>query len=195
MRLFLSVLICTTLSALWVSNTLHGQDQSLRISLADMSQDISLMDRQIRALKLEIEALKGNQAIFESKGSIRNLETRITQLEASMRNFKNAYMSQEKELSQKVLAQVATQMDAYIETLNTSLSVLYKPLDSISKVFSNDYPKTGLSYEVQPGDTLSQIAAKFGSKVHYIQNANSIKDPSRDLRIGDTIFIPITEDN
>ena len=195
MRLLLFVLICATLNALWGSNTLHGQDQSLRISLADMSQDLSLMDRQIRALKLEIEALKENRAIFESKGSIRNLEARFTQLEVSMRNFKNAYTLQEKQLSQKVLAQVATQMDAYIETLNASLLVRDKPVASTPKVFSDDYPKTGLSYEVQSGDTLSQIAAKFGSKVHYIQNANSIKDPSRDLRIGDTIFIPITEDN
>ena len=59
--------------------------------------------------------------------------------------------------------------------------------------FSDDYPKTGLSYEVQPGDTLSQIALKFGSTVRFIQDANQIKDPARDLRIGDTIFIPLKE--
>ena len=86
-------------------------------------------------------------------------------------------------------------MDAYLDKLNASLSGTKIKASAPPEVFSDDYPKTGLSYQVQAGDTLSQIAAKFGSRVQYIQNANLIKDPSRDLRIGDTIFIPITEDN
>jgi LysM repeat protein len=195
MRLILFAFIGMTLNCFFGSIAVHSQDQSLRVSMADMTQDLSLMDRQLRALKLEIEALKENQKIFEARSSIQDIEGRITRLETSLLNFKNAYTAQEKQLSQKVLAQVAAQMDAYIETLNASLSVRDKPVASTPKVFSDDYPKTGLSYEVQSGDTLSQIAAKFGSRVQYIQNANSIKDPSRDLRIGDTIFIPITEDN
>jgi LysM repeat protein len=167
--------------------------------MADMTQDLSLMDRQLRALKLEIEALKENQKIFEARSSIQDIEGRIARLEASLLNFKKNYIDQESErearLSKKVLDKVASQMDAYLDKLNASLSGAKTKASAPPKVFSDDYPKTGLSYEVQSGDTLSQIAAKFGSRVQYIQDANSIKDPSRDLQIGDTIFIPITEDN
>ncbi len=63
-----------------------------------------------------------------------------------------------------------------------------------NQVFSDNYPKSGLSYEVQSGDTLSQIAVQFGSSVEYIQNANQINDPARDLLVGDIIFIPLTEE-
>ena len=64
----------------------------------------------------------------------------------------------------------------------------------VKEVFSDNYPKSGVSYEVQSGDTLSQIAVQFGSSVEYIQNANQINDPARDLLVGDIIFIPLTEE-
>ena len=62
------------------------------------------------------------------------------------------------------------------------------------EVFPHNYPSSGVSYEVQPGDTLSHIAVKFGSSVESIQNANKINDPARDVRVGDIIFIPLTEE-
>jgi LysM repeat protein len=59
--------------------------------------------------------------------------------------------------------------------------------------FSSDYPKTGITYTVRSGDTLSAIARKHGSTIKHIQNANKIVNPSRDLKVGETIFIPISQ--
>ena len=55
--------------------------------------------------------------------------------------------------------------------------------------FSDDFPKEGVKYTVQKGETLAQIAKKTGSKVQDIINANKISDPSRILA-GQTLFIP-----
>ena len=55
--------------------------------------------------------------------------------------------------------------------------------------FTEDYPKEGVSYTVQKGDTLSNIAHKTGAKMQDIINANKIADPTR-LQVGQTLFIP-----
>ena len=96
--------------------------------------------------------------------------------------------------------------DTIIDELNQQMAVLMKkveaaihsvanaqPKTSILTKFSDDYPKTGVSYTVKPGDTLSAIARAHGSSTKHIQNANKIVNPSRDLQIGQTIFIPMPQ--
>ena len=86
-------------------------------------------------------------------------------------------------------------MNVYVSNIISQLGLKNnsEKKSEVKEVFTDNYPKSGVSYEVQSGDTLSQIAVQFGSKVEYIQNANQINDPARDLRVGDIIFIPLTE--
>ena len=58
----LSILLCFIFSSFCFSGNLRAQNQEARALVADLSQDIALMDRQIRSLSLEIEILKDNQA-------------------------------------------------------------------------------------------------------------------------------------
>jgi LysM repeat protein len=55
--------------------------------------------------------------------------------------------------------------------------------------FTEDYPKQGTTYTVEPGDTLASIAQRLGSSVRDIQNANKIADP-KTLQVGQVIFVP-----
>jgi len=43
---------------------------------------------------------------------------------------------------------------------------------------------------VERGDTISGLAQRYQSRVDWIRNANQIADPSRELRVGQKIFIP-----
>jgi LysM repeat protein len=55
--------------------------------------------------------------------------------------------------------------------------------------FSADFPKEGVNYTVQPGDTLALIAKKTHSRISDIVNANKLSDPSR-IQAGQELFIP-----
>ena len=90
----------------------------------------------------------------------------------------------------ETLQQVAGQMEKLAKQTNAAL-------DSIAKgagkggggVFTEDYPKEGVSYTVQKGDTLATIAKKTGARQQDIINANRLADPSR-ITVGQTLFIP-----
>mgnify|MGYP002047534919 FL=1 len=192
----LSLLLCFIFSSAFVSGNLSAQNKEARALVADLSQDIALMDRQVRGLKLDIEILKENQAETNKQSSIRALEIKLNQMSNDLNALKTAISAQEKRIKQAVLDEVAKQMNTYVSQINTQIGFTENQASNgdVKKVFSDTYPKSGVSYEVQSGDTLSQIAVQFGSKVEYIQNANQINDPARDLRVGDIIFIPLTED-
>ena len=191
-----SLLLCFIFGSVCLSGNLSAQNQEARALVADLSQDIALMDRQIRGLKLDIEILKDNQAETLNKSSVRALELKLNQMSNDLNILKKAVSAQEKRIKQAILNEVAEQMDAYVSQINSQIAFTESQVKSadVKKVFSDSYPKSGVSYEVQSGDTLSQIAAQYGSKVQYIQDANQINDPARDLRVGDIIFIPLTED-
>ncbi|MDW8102071.1 MAG: LysM peptidoglycan-binding domain-containing protein [Anaerolineae bacterium] len=59
--------------------------------------------------------------------------------------------------------------------------------------FTPTFTPTPIIYVVQPGDTLSGIAAKFGVSIRIIQEANAITDPKA-LQAGQTLIIPQGEE-
>jgi LysM repeat protein len=194
MRLFNLAFIASVLLFSVLSNALYSQNQDLRTSVADLTQDFSALDRQVRSIQFEFELLKENQNSEPTDKAIRLLNAKILKVENELKNLRIEMAQRDRALGEQLLSKVTARLDEYFKSLNQSMGAS-QMAESVSQPleFSDDYPKTGLSYEVQPGDTLSQIALKFGSTVRFIQDANQIKDPARDLRVGDTIFIPLKE--
>jgi LysM repeat protein len=194
MRLFNLAFIASVLLFSVLSNALYSQNQDLRTSVADLTQDFSALDRQVRSIQFELELLKENQNSEPTDKAIRLLNAKILKVENELKNLRIEMAQRDRALGEQLLSKVTARLDEYFKSLNQSMGAS-QMAESVSQPleFSDDYPKTGLSYEVQPGDTLSQIALKFGSTVRFIQDANQIKDPARDLRVGDTIFIPLKE--
>ena len=75
---------------------------------------------------------------------------------------------------------------------NTAIDSLAKGMatrPTVQTIFTEDFPKEGVSYTVQKGDSLALIAKKTGAKAQDIVNANKIADPSH-IQVGQTLFIP-----
>ena len=119
----LSLLLCFIFSSAFVSGNLSAQNKEARALVADLSQDIALMDRQVRGLKLDIEILKENQAETNKQSSIRALEIKLNQMSNDLNALKTAISAQEKRIKQAVLDEVAKQMNVYVSNINSQLGL------------------------------------------------------------------------
>lgn len=188
------------------TNLCGAQDLGTRSTLANLSQDIALLDREFRSLKLQVQLMREQEAASGNESKMQTLDSKLKRLEGEVRALRGALSEQETAIKAAVLLEVSKAMEGYFAEIKGLLMDSAKNQSTVSRgaqpkqvselkaEFSENFPKSGISYEVQPGDTLSQIALKFGSKVAFIQDANQIVNPARDLRVGDVIFIPLTED-
>lgn len=160
-----------------------------------MQEDIRVLDERTRNLQLQVEQVtRENRELKESIQDMKDLTASVVtlaQLNNAVAEATRGYQAGDREMLLKVTRQVeqlAKQTQSAIDSLAAGIS--QRPSGGKPMVnFSEDYPKTGVTYTVQPGDTLSSMATRFNSSVRDIQNANKISDP-KGLQVGQTLFIP-----
>jgi LysM repeat protein len=179
--------------------TINGQAgyQGLnpQYQIANIEEDIRVLDERTRSLSLQIEQLTRENAELREKmdrvdGLTKSVAT-VAELNRAVAEATRGYQAGDREMLLKVTKQVeqlAKQTQAAIDSLAEGVAT--RPAGSKPKVnFTEDYPKNGIMYTVQSGDTLSSIASRFESTIGWIRNANKISEP-RDLQVGQTLFIP-----
>lgn len=191
-----------SVGALLVCLPLHGQSDKLRVTVANLSQDVSQMSQQVKTLRLEIEQMHRENKKLRSQlaaaTSDRKTEVQITSLSSAIDAVRREYKAADAAQKEQIMGEVNRQMQALAKETEGAIKTIADAVGSEPQVetpvhFSSDYPKTGITYTVRSGDTLSKIAREHGSNIKHIQNANKIVNPARDLQVGQTIFIPIAQ--
>jgi LysM repeat protein len=161
--------------------------QDLNSVIAGLREDIRILDERTRQLTVEVEQLKRENSGLRAQGDA-NYVT-MAQMTAALADLERALRAGDRELAVQIskdMERLAKQTNAALDALtkgaarNTAPAVQFTPLPANTP---------GTTYEVQPGDTLASIAARFNSSVKDIQNANKIADPTK-LQVGQTLFIP-----
>jgi LysM repeat protein len=181
-----------------------AQSDHLRVTVANLSQDVSLLTQHLKTIRLEMEELHRENARLRAQiaaaSSNRDTEAQITHLSDAIGALRREYRAADETSKQQIIAEVSRQINALAKETQGAINAVAQAVDSQPQIgtgtpvhFSDDYPKSGKPYVVRSGDTLSGIARKHGSTIKHIQNANKILNPSRDLKVGETIFIPIAQ--
>ena len=168
-----------------------------KILLANLKQDIELVNREVTGLRSEVEMLRREnaqlrisveQASREKSNKredriVLELQNRLQALELAFNQSERARGSTQKELNQK-FQQIIEQMNRGFDQVSKSTNPTPQ-----TPTFSNDYPKNGFVHVVEKGETVSSIAQKYKSKVSWIIDANQISDPTK-VFVGRELFVP-----
>lgn len=195
----IKVVLCSTalVFAAFGANTLCAQSsQPLSTELANLSEDVRGLKQRVNELQLRIEQLEHDNG--ELRGKAANNFVTLTQLNEAVADLNRSIKSATASTKQETLQQVAVQMEKLANQMNAALESVAaarstRPATTAhtapATTFSDDYPKEGVNYAVQKGDTLAIIARKTGGKPQDIVNANKLSDPSK-IQVGQTLFIP-----
>tara|TARA_B100000989_G_scaffold277209_1_gene237991 strand:- start:3048 stop:3653 length:606 start_codon:yes stop_codon:yes gene_type:complete len=199
-KFFIRALLNFTIVILLIS-PVAAQD-SLRVTVANLSQDVNLLEQSLKTMRLEIEELRREntsmRAQVASASSKSDTSVQISNLSVAIETLRREYGLADAQQKQQILAELNRQVSALAKETQSAINSIAKvtfnqPQVSTPVYFSDDFPKTGKTYVVRSGDTLSKIARDHGSTIKNIQNANKIVNPSKDLQVGETIFIPISQ--
>lgn len=164
---------------------------SAAFELASLREDVRLLSQRLGELALRVEQLERDNNDLRTKSS----ETYVTlaQLNQAIADAERTMQAALRDQKHETLQQVSAQLEKLANETQAAINALAKGAATRPAVstpaFTEDYPKEGVSYTVQKGDTLSSIAHKNGAKMQDIINANKIADPTR-LQVGQTLFLP-----
>ncbi len=164
-----------------------------QIETANLREDVRGLSQRVGELMLRVEQLERENAELrqrtsnatQSYATVADLNQAVSELNRTIRTAAATAKSE-------TLQQVSGQMEKLAQQTNAALDSLSKAQatrPAVATTFSESYPKEGVSYTVQKGDSLAVIARKTGAKAQDIVNANKISDPSR-IVVGQTLFIP-----
>lgn len=194
--------LCALVSSCLLAPPATAQTDNLRVTVANLSQDVSILTQHLKTIRLEMEELHRENARLRAQvaSASNNSQTQaqITNLSGAIETLRREYKAADEAQKRQIIAEVTRQINALAKETQAAINTIADAVGSEPQVettvhFSEDYPKTGKPYVVRSGDTLSKIARDHGSTIKHIQNANKIVNPARDLRVGETIFIPIAQ--
>ncbi len=186
-------------------SVVHAQTNGLAVKVANNTEDLRIVNETIRSLRLEVEDIRRENArlhererAFETR--IENSLDRLATVEEVNHAIAEARKSLEErderlkmEIIEKVTKQVADFAESVAETLAQLSGTSLLSERDIRTSFPRNFPEDGGdTHVVQSGESLSAIAAKYGSTVDWIQNANGIPDASL-VRAGRKLYIPMEQ--
>ena len=179
--------------------SVFGFGQSERIMMANLKQDLELINREVKGLRSEVELLRRENAQLrvaleqvsqspkanQETGLVLEIQNRMQVLELALKQSKRARESMQDGVNQK-FRQIIEQMNLGFEQVTSQNKQKNVPNPPS---FSTDYPKNGFVHKVEKGETVSSIAQKYQSKVSWIIDANQIPDPTK-VFVGRELFVP-----
>ena len=167
--------------------------QTSPIEIANLREDVRGLTQRVCELTLKLEQLERENADLRQRaGAADKSNATLAQVNEAVNEANRALRSAIATAKNETLQQVAMQIKELAKQTNAALDSVAKAQatrPAVQTNFSEEYPKDGINYTVQKGDTLAVVAKKTGAKQQDIVNANKLSDPSR-ITVGQTLFIP-----
>jgi len=181
-------LLAVLFTPVWAQQS-YSTDNT-RVELASLRQDVMLLTQRVGELTMTVEQLnRDNNAL---QGKLGQSFATVEQVNAAVAEMNRSLQGALADQKRETLAQVSGQMERLARQTQAAIDAVAKnqaTRPAVQTSFTEEFPKEGINYTVQPGDTLAVIARKNNAKLKDIINANKIADQSK-IMVGQTLFIP-----
>ncbi len=186
-------------AALFAPATFYAQAaMSPAQELANMREEFRLLQQTLGNLVIRVEQLEeANTRLAQSSAGAEKNHATLTQLNTAIADLSRDIKVASAATKSEVLVTVGTQMENLARQTNAALDSVTRarpapapaPTPAAPLVFTDNFPKEGITYTVAAGDTVSRIAQTTGAKVADIVNANKLADPTK-IQVGQVLFVP-----
>lgn len=163
---------------------LNAQTQPVQVKLANLEQDVRLLQQQVGALRIDMESIQreNNQlraALADKSNSQRSQYVTLTQINSILADLRSEINNSNAKQREVLITQVSSQVENLAEQTQKAIDSLAKSIENQPQApqvvkFNDNFPKTGINYTVKSGDSLAKIARTQNSTVEWIRNANHL---------------------
>jgi LysM repeat protein len=165
------------------TSKIHGSLSEKDKQLRDLKEQVELFCAQFKE-QLDNNSTNTNKSITSLSNNITSIQKQINQLKTAYNNLLNIQKKDKQNFNKKIEI-VLDELLKEIGKIKKQINILAPDAVKLSAEELED----GKYYTVQKGDTLLEIAVRFGVPSRTIIQANNIEDPDF-LSIGQKLIIP-----
>ena len=149
----------------------------LRGEIRRLNDRQSASESELGRFQGEMMSAQAGQSAFASAAQVQSLQTQLEDLQRQIRALDAARVQDKKEIYDDISKKIAT-------ILKTSA-----PAQASRPARPRSSSQTGIEHVVQPGESLSKIAAAYGVRMNVLVEENGLSSPDN-IRVGQKLFIP-----
>ena len=150
----------------------------LRGEIRRLNARVEASESEVGRVQSDVLASQASQPGYASAAQVQTLQTQIEDLQRQIRALDAARAQDKKEVYDDISKKISTILKS--SATASSAARPAKPRSS---------SQTGIEHVVQPGESLSKIAAAYGVRMDVIVQENGLSSPDS-IRVGQKLFIP-----
>jgi len=161
------------------------EEAARQAEIGMLREQVRRVEGRIEGIELELDRLRGDIDLVRSKptgpsqGDVEALQSRLAGLESQIRSVDSARQKDRQEIIDSLSGKIAS----LVGSSRPSRPAAAAPVRRATG------PQEGYEHVVEPGQTLSAIAAAYNVSSKSIVDANNLTKPDQ-LRVGQKLFIP-----
>ena len=150
----------------------------LREEIRRLTARLDASEAELGRVQGDVVSARSSQPAYASAAQLQSAQTQLDDLQRQIRALDAARAQDKKDIYDDISKKIAT--------LLKSSSSAAAPARSSARSAS----QSGVEHVVQPGQSLSKIAAAYNVKMSVIVEANGLKSVDAPIFVGQKLFIP-----
>ena len=149
----------------------------LRGELRRLNARLEASESELGRVQGDVLTTRSSQTGYASAAQLQALQAQLEDLQRQVRALDAARAQDKKEIYDDISKKIATLLKAS------------SPASAPARSTKRSASQSGIEHVVQPGESLSKIAAAYGVKMNVLVEENALKSPDS-IFVGQKLFIP-----